>query len=384
MAWNKPGGDKGDKDPWRDRDPDTEVDAFMERLRGGFRGVFGGEGGGGEGSGEPKRPPILIFVIGIVVVWLALDSWTLIDERQRGVVLRFGEMTRVMQPGLNLKFPRPIERVYKVATTEVRNFSDKVQMLTQDENIVDIEFNVQYRVADPMLYLFGSREPDDSLQQAAESAVREIMGANEMDEIVSGDRALLAEQAGARVQEQLAQYRTGLAVTEFQLRDIRPPAEVQEAFDDAIRAREDKQRFENEAQAYERKVVPEARGEAARIRAEAEGYLESKVATAEGEADRFVKLSSEYAKAPVVTRKRLYLETMEEVLAANPKMLIDDDAGRNILYLPIDRSSSLPTLPDSEVLGASEDRPSSRIERTSNERRTRRDSVRPDRDGDQP
>ena len=343
MAWNEPGGGKN-KDPWNDgrggQGPD--VDAFLDRLKANLGRVFGGGDDGRSGGGREGGnggPSIGLILLGLVLIWFVFDSWVLIDERQRGVVLRFGKYERLMTPGPNFKLPRPIESVTKVDATQVRNISDQVRMLTRDENIVLVDFNVQYQVSDPQQYLFGTRDPDDTLKQAAESAVREVMGNSVMDTILSGQRAELAAQASERLQAALNQYRTGLTVSEFNLQNARPPLEVKDAFDDAITAREDKQRFENEALGYASKQVPEARGAAARIKAESEAYQAQAVARAQGDADRFTMLADEYRKAPAVTRKRLYLETMQEVLAANPKVVAGNRSGNNVMYLPLDKLS---------------------------------------------
>lgn len=348
MAWNEPGGDKnkGSKDPWNtgNSGQGSDVDAFLNRLKSNLGRVFGGgdDGGdSGQGSGTGgSGPPLGLILLGALLVWFVFDSWVLIDERQRGVVLRFGKYERLMTPGPNFKLPRPIESVTKVDATQVRNISDQVRMLTRDENIVLVDFNVQYQVSDPQLYLFGTRDPDDTLRQAAESAVREVMGNSVMDTILSGQRAELAAQASERLQLALDQYRTGLAVSEFNLQNARPPQQVKDAFDDAIIAREDKQRFENDALGYASKQVPEARGAAARIKAESEGYNAQAIARAQGDAERFTLLADEYRKAPAVTRKRLYLETMQEVLASNPKVVAGNRSGNNVMYLPLDQLSS--------------------------------------------
>ncbi|HET6602909.1 MAG TPA: FtsH protease activity modulator HflK [Xanthomonadaceae bacterium] len=333
MAWNEPGGGKK-RDPWDRRGSDGDVDAFLEKLKGSLGRVFGGgdgrPGGGGGGLGG------FGWIIGaLFAFWLVFDSWQLIDERERGVVLRFGEFHRILAPGANFKWPRPVERVIKVDVGQVRSVSDQVRMLSRDENIVNIEYNVQYRVADPALFLFGSRDPEDTLKAAAESSVREVMGNTAMDEILTGQRAQLAADASRKLQVSLDQYRTGLLVSEFNVQNARPPQEVKDAFDDAITAREDRERIENEAEAYASKVVPEARGQAARVRQEAEGYKAAKVAQAQGDAARFELLAAEYRRAPEVTRQRLYLETMESVLGGSRKVLVDD-SGNNVLYLPLD------------------------------------------------
>ena len=327
MAWNQPG--KGNQDPWKGKDPGNEVEAFINRLK----GMFGGGGGGGSGRGGPSASGFnpVPWVIGLVGIWLVFNSFKLMDERQRGVVLRFGEFNRIMTPGPNFKWPWPIESVTIVDATQVVELSDQVRVLTQDENLIDIKFNAQYRRDDPRLFLFGSVNPEQTLQDAAESAVREVVGRSTMD-MVLFDRAALVIAAQERLQESLDFYQTGLTVVNFNLQDARPPEEVKEAFDDAISAREDKNRIENEARAYASKVLPEARGVAARLRTEAEGYRVATIARAEGDAERFSLLAAEYRRAPEVTRKRLYLETMQLVMASNQKVVGGSD---NILYLPI-------------------------------------------------
>ncbi|WP_374473635.1 FtsH protease activity modulator HflK [Arenimonas sp.] len=327
MAWNQPG--KGNQDPWKGKDPGNEVDAFLNRLKGMFGG---GSGGGGRGASSQGGFNPLPWVVGLVGIWLVFNSFKLMDERQRGVVLRFGEFNRVMAPGPNFKWPWPIETVYVVPATEVVEITDQVRVLTKDENLIDIKFNAQFSRTDPRLFLFGSVNPEQTLKDSAESAVREVVGRSNMDTVLF-DRAELVIAAKDRLQESLNFYQTGLTVVNFNLQDARPPEEVKQAFDDAISAREDKNRIENEARAYASKVVPEARGVAARMRTEAEGYRAAAIARAEGDAERFSLLAAEYRKAPEVTRKRLYLETMQQVLSANPKVMAGDD--NNILYLPL-------------------------------------------------
>jgi membrane protease subunit HflK len=333
MAWNEPGGKR--RDPWQGGDgseqpPDLE--AMMRRMRERFGGLFGGSPGG-----------LILIIVALLAVWLFFGSVRQIDESQRGVVLRFGKFDRVMGAGLNFKWPAPIETVEVVETTRVRSTSDEVRMLTRDENIVIVSFNVQYQVADPQAYLFTVHDPDETIRQAAESAVRQVIGQSTMDDVLSGEkRAALAIEAGDQLAETLKRYSTdperpgtGLVVTEFSFPDLQPPPEVKEAFDDAVRAREDKQRLENEAQAYASKVVPEARGQAARVRAEAEGARSAAVAIATGAAKGFELVAEQYKLAPEVTRKRLLLETMQSVLAQNRKVLVEG-GGDKVLYLPMD------------------------------------------------
>jgi len=344
MAWNEPGGGK-QRDPWKDGGGGSspDFDAVMKRINAFFNRLFGGSGGG---------PGIAILAI--FLVWIAWDSSAIIKASESGVVLRFGEFTRVMAPGFNLKWPRPIESVTKVDAKNVRATSDQVRMLTKDENIVLVDFNVQYTVADPTHFLFSVRDPDETIKQAAESAVREIIGANGLsaimpDQLVQADveakappanpSGELATQAKKVLQQTIDHYDTGLTVTQLNFQNVRPPQEVKEAFDDAISAREDRQRRSNEADAYAKRVIPEARGDAARILAESEGYKAERVAKAEGDAQRFNLIASEYKVAPEVTRKRLYIETMQKVLGESSKV-IDLSSGKNLLYLPLDANKS--------------------------------------------
>jgi len=384
MAWNTPGGNDN-KDPWNGGNKDggkdggksqgPDVDAFLDKLKENLGRVFGGGGssGGGNARGAQGGPNLMLIVIGGLMLWLLVDAWTMVDERERGVVLRFGKFDRLMTSGLNFKLPRPLESVVKVDVTQLSSHNGLVRMLTADENIVQIEFNVQYLVADPKLYLFGAVAPDDTLKQSAESAVRDVIGSSRMDAVLTGERAALAADARKRLQATLDSYQTGLSVSVFNLQNARPPSEVREAFDDAISAREDRERIESEARAYASKVVPEARGAAARIRAEAEGHKEAVIARAEGESERFSLLADEYRKAPDVTRQRLYLETMERVMANNRKVYAGD--GNNVLYLPLDGSAGAANAPLSRLPAATSALPAAAPERSV------RESVRPERPG---
>jgi membrane protease subunit HflK len=355
MAWNEPGSGK-QRDPWKDSGgggPSPDFDALLKRIGAFFNRLFSGGGGPG------------IAIVAIALVWFVWDSSAIIKANESGVVLRFGQYARTMGPGFNLKWPRPIENVYKVDAKGYRATSDQVRMLTKDENIVLVDFNVQYTVADPQQFLFSVRDPDETVKQAAESAVREVIGSSGLSSIMPDQQQTQeqaeavkdagtasaapqdgsaaqpnpsAELAGAAqkvLQATLNRYDTGLLVQTLNFQNVRPPQEVKEAFDDAISAREDRQRRSNEADAYAKSVIPNARGDAARILAEAEGYKAERVATADGDAQRFSLIESEYKAAPDVTRKRLYIETMQKVLAESSKV-IDLSGGKNLLYLPID------------------------------------------------
>jgi membrane protease subunit HflK len=328
MAWNTPGsgsgnssgGDKDKPNPWKPKGKGgggNGMDGLIER----FRGLFDGNGG------NPLRWVGLALALLIV-----FSSFQLIGEQQRGVVLRFGQFSRVMQPGPNFKWPWPIESVTKVDATQIKTFSNTFSVLTRDENLVNVAMNVQYRVGDPQLYLFGSRNADEVLEQVAQSALREQVGRSDLDTVL-GARGPLAVTAKERLQASLDEYRSGLVVTEFNLQNARPPEEVQPAFDEVNSAQQVRESLVNEAQAYAARVVPEARGEAARTRKVAEGYRDSSIARATGDTARFSLLQEQYKGAPEVTRKRLWLETVQDVLAQNRKVVGGD--GRQLIYVPM-------------------------------------------------
>ncbi|MDR1075758.1 MAG: FtsH protease activity modulator HflK [Xanthomonadaceae bacterium] len=317
------------------------------------------------GSREPRRPgsggglpPVIRDLLdnsgsfwrwGLLVLVLALlfSSFQLVGEQQRGVVLRFGKFARIMQPGPNFKWPWPVETVIKVNATQIKTFSNTVPVLTRDENIVNVTMNVQYRVGDPRLYRFGSRDADRVLEQAAQSVVREQVGRSDLDTVL-GARGPLSASAMEQLQASLDTYRTGLRVTELNLQDARPPEEVKPAFDEVNSAQQIKDQSINEARAYAAKVVPEARGEASMLRTIAEGYKTAKIATAEGDVARFSLLRDEYRNAPEVTRKRLWLETVQEVMARNRKVVGGE--GRQLIYVPMPGVSAQETSPPAPLL----------------------------------
>jgi len=337
MAWNEPGG--GKRDPWGGKQQPPDLEAMLRRLRDGLNRLFSG---GGSGGGAHGLVPLIIAFI--LFLWVAGSSWQSIDARQIGVVLRFGQFNRVMSSGFNLKWPAPIERVIPVDATNVRSVSDEVRMLTKDENIVLIDFNVQYSVTDARQYLFAINQPDQTLKQAAESALRQVIGRSEMDTILSGQGTALVQQTedalraildGPKDNAALG-YHMGLQVKAVNFQKILPPPEVKEAFDDANNAGNNQQEVINKAIAYKAQVVPVAEGEAARVRAEAEGYKAAQIAIATGDAARFSKIEEQYRAAPEVTRKRLYLETMEGAIGNSVKVL-DSSNGKNLIYLPLDK-----------------------------------------------
>jgi membrane protease subunit HflK len=333
MAWNTPGGpsNKDGRNPWQRRGGGGGgFDRFLDPLR----GLFGGDGGG-----------IGRWVAVLAILWLAFNSFVLVTEQQRGVVLRFGQFARVLQPGPHFKWPWPIERVTKVDATQIKTFNDTVPVLTRDENIVRVEINVQYRVSDPREYLFATRDSERVLEQAALSSVREQVGRSTLDTVL-GARSALSVTARQRLQASLDDYKTGLVVTELNLPNARPPDEVKPAFDDVNSAQQDKDRVTSEAQAYAARIVPVARGQAAQIRTSAQGYRTASVARATGDAQRFTLLLDQYRGAPEVTRKRLWLETVQEVLTQNRKVVGD---GRQLLYMPVTPAGAAGTAPQPVV-----------------------------------
>jgi membrane protease subunit HflK len=328
MAWNEPG--KGQGDPWNRKRPSggkPNLDDLLKQLKDRF-GRFGNGTGG-----------IVTIVVALLVLSVLFSSYTIVGAREAGVVLRFGQYSRTLPPGFHLKLPVPLETITKVEATRIRSVTDKVAMLTRDENIITIDFTVQYQVDDARKYLFSLNDPDGTTGAAAEAAVRSVIGGSDMDQILSAAGASLVSQAQVALQKTLDSYDSGLRVTEVSFQNVAPPNEVKDAFDDVNNAREDKQSIENGALAYASKVVPVARGDAARIAAEASGYKAERIARAEGDTARFDLMLKQYQAAPEVTRKRLWLETLEQVMADNPKV-IDGSDGRNIINLPAQQGAA--------------------------------------------
>lgn len=334
MAWNTPGssggsGNNGNRNSnWKPRNNSGGggIGELIDRLR----GLFGGAGGGG----NPLR--WVLIGLGILVLF---SSFQLIGEQQRGVVLRFGQYSRTMQPGPNFKWPWPIESVTKVNATEVRTFSNQLPVLTRDENIITVSFNVQYRVGDPKLFLFGTTDATRVLEQTAQSAVREVIGRSNLDAALNA-RGPLSAAASTALQASLEAYRTGLVVTELSLQDARPPEEVKPAFDEVNSAQQMNERLVSQARAYAARIVPEARGQAQGVRTAAEGYKTAAIAKATGDATRFSLLLDEYRNAPEVTRKRLWLDTVQQVLSDNRKVVGGDS--RQLIYVPMGNAPAAP------------------------------------------
>lgn len=338
MAWNEPGG--GNKDPWGGRGDQgpPDLDEIVRKMQNKFSSLFGG-GGRKVGSGTPNAGGIGVVLAALLVLWLVYDMTYVVEPAERGVVTRFGAYVDTLQPGPNLRFPRPIENVYKVDVDQVRSVPHKAQMLTKDENIVEVKLAVQYKVKDARAYLFNVRDPDFSLMQAVQSALREVVGKSAMEFVITDGRDAIAVSTQQLTQEVLDKYVTGLQVVKVNLQDANPPEQVKGAFDDAIKAREDEQRLKNEAEAYANEVIPKARGGGARQLEDANAYKAQVISEAQGNADRFTALLAEYDKAPQVTRERLYLDAMESVLSRTSKVLIDTKSDRNLLYLPLDKLS---------------------------------------------
>ncbi|PKO87930.1 MAG: FtsH protease activity modulator HflK [Betaproteobacteria bacterium HGW-Betaproteobacteria-10] len=363
--WGSRGGNDGDKPngggprrPNNDGPPDLEElwRDFNQKLN----GMFGKKGGGGNGGGDGPRMPQIDFnpkflggglslIIGLVAIaWLA-SGFYIVDASQRGLVLQFGSYKESTEPGLRWRFPYPFQSHELVNLSGVRTLeigyrgTEKNQvlrealMLTDDENIVNIQFAVQYILKDPVEYLFNNRSTDEAVMGAAESAVREIVGKSKMNFVLYEGREQIATEAAQLMQAILDRYKSGILISKVTMQNAQPPEQVQAAFDDAVKAGQDLERQKNEGQAYANDVIPKARGTAARLMEEANGHKQRVIATAEGDASRFKQVQVEYAKAPEVTRQRLYLETMEQVYANTSKVLVDAKGQGNLLYLPLDK-----------------------------------------------
>jgi membrane protease subunit HflK len=348
MAWNEPGNNGKDQDPWggnrrpngQDQGP-PDLDEALGKLIEKFNGLFGGSGNkgtsgsGGSGASAPNGKIILFGAAIVLVLWAGMGFYT-VDQQERSVVLRLGKYSETVQPGLQWN-PPLIDNVTKVNVTAVRDVDLRALMLTEDENIVQVGLSVQYIVSNPKDFLLEVRDPEGTLLQATESALRHVVGGSEMHSVLTEGRALLAVDIETRLQNYLNGYQTGLEVIKVNIENTSAPSQVQDAFDDVIKAREDEQRVKNEAQAYANGIVPEARGRAQRVNEEALAYREQVVARAEGEATRFTKLLTEYQKAPEVTRERLYIVAMEDVLSNASKVMVDVKGGNNMMVLPLDQ-----------------------------------------------
>lgn len=345
MPWNEPGkgSGNGQKDPWnKGSSQPPDLDEVFAKLQRKLKGVFGGGSGGSGNSGSSSGGFGGIGIVAIValLLWILITTPHIVDEAERGVVTRFGEFVRVTEPGLKFTWPAPIERIYKVNVSTIRAVSNDGTMLTSDENVIDVAYSIQYQVIDPMAFLFEVKNPEEILTLSAESALREVVGANQLNYILETGRGAIGSDTRELLQDMLERYKTGITLTNFNLGDVKPPPQVKPAFDDVIKADKDRQSFINEAQAYANQVIPESRGQAARILEEAEGYKATVIAEATGSADRFLLQLDAYQQAPEVTRDRLYLDSIEGVLASNRKLLMDVESDGNIFYLPLNNADT--------------------------------------------
>ena len=350
MPWNEPGGN--DNDPWGNKGKSTsgsknkgtaDIEDITRKMNEKLGGLFGNKSRGGDG---PNGTTLVLIGLVLIAAWLATGFYT-VDSAQRGVEFRFGAYNKTTKPGLHWQFPFPIDKVELVDIDRVRSAEDRTHMLTKDENIVDIGVAAQYRIKDPENYLFSVYLPDyernqsiGTLFQVMRSAVREIAGRNTMDSILKENRESIAPDTQKVMQEILDRYKTGLEVVKVNVTYAEAPHQVKDAFDDANRAREDKDRYVNQAKTYASRVVPVAEGKASRLAEAAVAYTSKIVSRAQGDASRFEQLVTEYQKAPEVTRKRLYLETMEDVYKNTKKVIVDSTSGNNLLYLPLNQLES--------------------------------------------
>ena len=338
MPWNSPGNNN--EDPWNrnsNNQGPPDLDEVFQKLSRKFGGLFGGgSGGGSNGKGGATSGFGAIIIVVASLFWAFTGVYTITDG-EAGVILQFGKYKKIAQPGLHWHYPYPIQELRVVDMQQVRSSKHQTTMLTQDENIVEIVLAAQFRVKDAPNYLFNLRGPDNTLKQAMESAIREVVGKSKVDFVLYEGLEVISNNTKVLMQEILDRYNSGIEVTTLNLEKTQPPAPVQSAFDDVIKSREDLERYIQEAQAYANTIVPQARGEAARITEEAKGYKEAIVAKAEGEAERFEALLTEYTKAPDITRERLYLEATQSVFTNSTKIMIDTEGGNNMMYLPIDQ-----------------------------------------------
>ncbi|QQD17680.1 FtsH protease activity modulator HflK [Spongiibacter nanhainus] len=341
MAWNEPGGGR-DNDPWggggKNQGP-PDLDEALKKLQERLNKIFGGGNGnrGNSGGGGFQLSPSALVVLAVlaVSVW-GLFGFYQVDQQERAVVLRLGQYYQTVMPGLRWN-PPLVDEVNVINVTKVRAASSRGQMLTEDENIVDIAVSVQYTVANPSDFLLKVKSPELSLEHALESALRHVVGSSRMDQVITEGREEVARDTQERLQAYLNTYQSGIQVAKVNIDDAQPPSQVQDAFDDVTRAKEDRERLKNEAEAYANGIIPEARGKAQRQLEEAQGYKEQVIANAQGQAQRFSQLLAEYKKAPKVTRERLYIDAIQEVYSESTKVMVDVEGGNNMMYLPLDK-----------------------------------------------
>ena len=358
MSLNDPQWGRGNGNKGGSNQGPPDLEELWRDVNRRISGIFGKRGGGSDGGGggdSGNRPSfsfrnmgggIGVLLVVIVLIWLASGFYT-VDASQRAVVLQFGRYKETTEPGLRWRLPYPIQSHEAVNLTGVRTVeigyrgANKVLkeslMLTDDENIINIQFAVQYILNDPQKYLFTNRNPDEAVVQAAETSVREIVGKSKMDFVLYEGREQVAASAAQTMQQILDRYETGIQISKVTMQNAQPPDQVQAAFDDAVKAGQDRERQKSEGQAYANDVIPKAKGTAARLIEEANGYSQRVVATSDGDASRFKQVLTEYSKAPEVTRQRMYIETMQQVMSNTSKIMVDSRSSGNLLYLPLDK-----------------------------------------------
>ncbi len=351
MAWNEP-GNSGDneKDPWgkkRNEQGPPDLEDIIKNLQNKVTGIFGGRKGGGGGgrSSDSGMAGIIGIVAVLLVIWVVYSSVYILNERQNGVVLRFGHYVATIQPGFNIRFPYPVETVDIVDVQTIQAFNvgqgtNEALMLTKDKNIVDIEYVVQFQVSDAKMFVLNTKDPIVSLEHAAHTAVRELVGQNEMEFVQTQGRSAFSIKAKERIQEILDRYETGLLITSFEMQKAQAPRPVIPAYEEVNAAQQEKEAEINKAEAFSNTIIPKAEGEANKLREQAQQYKETLIAKAGGDAKRFSQLLAQYEKAPRVTRERLYLETMQDIISRSKKIIVDVDKGNSLLYLPIDQMVS--------------------------------------------
>jgi len=342
MAWNEPGGNG--KDPWGHRKKEQgppDLDDIVQSVQDKIGGLFGGGGGSNNGGenrdGEGLSWMAIGFIAAIILMIWSLFGFYTIQPAEFGVVTQFGRYKETTEQGLNWHLPYPIEQVQKVNVEEVRALTHRALMLTEDENIVVIELVVQYRVKNAENYLFNVLDPDNTLHQATESALREIVGGSEMDAVLTNKRAEVASDTKLLIQDIVNRYKTGLIVSSVNMQNAQPPEAVQAAFADVIKAREDEVRSKNKAEGYANEVAQKAKGVVNQLLEEAQGYKAQVTARSLGETRRFLSILKEYEKAPAITRQRLYIESLESVLSNTSKVMVDIKSGNNLMLLPLDK-----------------------------------------------
>jgi len=331
-----------------------DLEEVVRNLNRKIESMFGRSGGGSSSGGKSPNGGGFSVSLGLIVlivalVWLA-SGFYIVDASQRGVVLRFGKLIETTEPGPRWHLPYPVETVEVVNISQVRtvevgyreNVKNKILkeslMLTDDENIIDIQFAVQYFLKDPGAYLFNNRAPDENVRQSAETAIREVVGRSKMDFVLYEGREQVAAETTRLMQDILDRYQSGILVSKITMQNAQPPEQVQAAFDDAVKAGQDRERQKNEGQSYANDVIPKAKGAAARLMEEAAGYKQSVIANAEGDASRFKQILAEYEKAPLVTRERMYLDMMQQIMTSSSKVMIDQkNSNGSLLYLPLDK-----------------------------------------------